>query len=121
VTTPWSVLVDAQIGGERRSEPSASLSGRDENGGVGLDTLLGTAQEIDAKTFVDRGLGCELTDLEVSGKQFCSLGFEAFPDDAAMHEAFFRAVSAFLVELKNVKLSVDKSMSYPRWLGQFQM
>src|SRR5262249_20398578 len=38
-----------------------------------LDTMLGTAQEVDAKTFVDRGLGCELTNLEVSGKTFCSL------------------------------------------------
>jgi hypothetical protein len=86
-----------------------------------LDTMLGTAQEVDAKSWVDRGLGCELTDLEVSGKRFCSLGFEAFPDDAAMHEAFFRAVSAFLDGLQNVKLSIDNSMSYPRWLGQFHM
>jgi hypothetical protein len=69
-----------------------------------LDTMLGTAQEVDAKTFVDRGLGCELTDPEVS-----------------MHEAFFRAVSAFLDGLQNVRLSTDKSMSYPRWLGQFHM
>jgi hypothetical protein len=62
-----------------------------------LDIVLGTAQEVDAKTFVDRGLGCELTELEVSGKQFCSLGFEAFPDDAAMHEAFFAQSRRFLM------------------------
>jgi hypothetical protein len=84
-----------------------------------LDTMLGTAQEVDAKTFVDRGLGCELTNLEVAGKRFCSLGFEAFPDDAAMHGAFSTTVSAFLDGLQNVELSAAKSMSYPTWLGQF--
>jgi hypothetical protein len=86
-----------------------------------LDTMSGTAQEVDAKTFVDRGLGCELTNLEVSGKRFCSLAFEAFPDDAAMHDAFARTVSAFLDGLQNARLSAAKSMSYAIWLGQFRM
>jgi hypothetical protein len=86
-----------------------------------LDTMLGTAQEVDAKTFVDRGLGCELTNLEVSGKTFCSLAFEAFPDDAAMHEAFACTVSAFLDGLQNVELGAAKSMSYPIWLGQLHI
>ena len=86
-----------------------------------LDTMSGTALEVDAKTFVDRGLGCELTNLEVSGKRFCSLAFEAFPDDAAMHDAFARTVSAFLDGLQNARLSAAKSMSYAIWLGQFRM
>jgi hypothetical protein len=86
-----------------------------------LDTTVGTAQEVDPKTFVDRGLGCELTDLKVSGKQFCSLAFEAFPDDSAMHDAFSRIVSAFLNRVPDVGLSADKSMSYPVWLQQFHI
>jgi hypothetical protein len=86
-----------------------------------LDTMLGTAQEIDTKIFVDRGLGCELTNLEVSGKSFCSLAFEAFPDDAATHEAFACTVSAFLDGLQNVELGATKSMSYPTWLGQLDI
>jgi hypothetical protein len=86
-----------------------------------LDTMLGSAQEVDPKTLVDRGLGCELTNLVVSGARFCSLGFEAFPDDAAMHEAFARTVSLFLEGLQSVELGVPNSMSYPMWFGQLDM
>jgi len=38
---------------------------------VRLDTLTGQMQEVDAKTFVARGLGIELTDLEAVGKAYC--------------------------------------------------
>jgi hypothetical protein len=82
-----------------------------------LDTMTGVAREVDANTFVDRGLGCELTDLEVSGRAFCSLAFEAFPDDSAMHEAFAGTVSMFLEGL-TMELDAARSMSYPAWLGQ---
>lgn len=84
---------------------------------VRLDTMTGKAQEVDAETFVDRGLGFELTDLEVAGKAYCSLAFEAFPNDSAMDTAFTDAVEAFLDGLKDVDLTAACSQSYPAWLG----
>jgi len=84
---------------------------------VRLDTLTGKAEEVDAKTFVDRGLGFELTDLEVGGKAYCSLAFEAFPNDSAMDAAFTEAVEAFIGELKTFDLTATKSQSYPAFLS----
>jgi hypothetical protein len=82
---------------------------------VRLDTMTGAAEEVDAGTFVDRGLNAELTDLKIGGKSYCSLGFEAFPDDAAMHAAFSQAVATFLEGLAQ-DLGADRSQSYPQWL-----
>ncbi len=82
-----------------------------------LDTLTGNPQEVDAKTFVHGGLGFELTDLEVDGKAYCSLAFEAFPNDSAMESAFTQAVEAFLDELTGIDLTAAQSQSYPAWLG----
>lgn len=84
---------------------------------VRLDTMTGKAQEVDAQTFVDRGLGFELTDLEVAGKAYCSLAFEAFPNDSAMDAAFTQAVESFLDGLKELDLTAACSQSYPAWLG----
>jgi hypothetical protein len=84
---------------------------------VRLDTLTGKAQEVDAKTFVDRGLGFELTDLEVAGKAYCSLAFEAFPNDSAMDAAFTEAVEAFVDGLTAFNLTTALSQSYPAFLG----
>lgn len=84
---------------------------------VRLDTFTGKAQEVDAKTFLDRGLGFELTDLEVAGKAYCSLAFEAFPNDSAMDAAFIQAVEAFVDGLKAMELAAANSQSYPAFLG----
>jgi len=84
---------------------------------VRLDTLNGKAEEVDAKTFIDRGLGFELTDLEVAGKAYCSLAFEAFPNDSAMDAAFTQAVEAFLAGLEKFDLTAACSQSYPAFLG----
>jgi len=84
---------------------------------VRLDTLTGRAQEVDPKRFVNRGLGFELTDLEVAGKAYCSLAFEAFPNDSAMDAAFTQAVGAFLEELTGLDLAAAHSQSFPAWLG----
>jgi hypothetical protein len=84
---------------------------------VRLDTLTGKAQEVDAQTFVDRGVGFELTNLKVAGKAYCSLAFEAFPDDSAMDAAFTQAVESFLGGLKELNLTAACSQSYPAWLG----
>jgi hypothetical protein len=83
---------------------------------VRLDTMTGIAEEVDAKTFVDRGLGVELTDLEVAGKAYCSLAFEAFPNDSAMDAAFTEAVEAFVDGLTTCDLSAASSQSYPAFL-----
>jgi hypothetical protein len=79
--------------------------------------LTGKALEVDAESFVDRGLGFELTDLEVDGKAFCSLAFEAFPNDSGMEAAFTEAVEAFLEGLTAFDLAAAHSQSYPAFLG----
>ncbi len=84
---------------------------------VRLDTLTGKAQEVDTQIFVDRGLGFELTDLEVAGQAYCSLAFEAFPNDAAMDAAFTEAVEAFVDGLTAFTLTAAHSQSYPAFLG----
>jgi hypothetical protein len=83
---------------------------------VHLDTLTGKAQEVDVKTFVDHGLEFELTDLEVAGKAYCTLAFEAFPNDAAMDQAFTGIIEAFLDALTPLLLTTDHSQSYPAFL-----
>lgn len=83
---------------------------------IKLDTYNGVAEEIDPKTFIDCGINFELTDLEVSGKQYCTVAFEAYPDDSGMHEGFTRVVEAFLDGLTGVELNAENSMSYPEWL-----
>ncbi|HVY55538.1 MAG TPA: hypothetical protein VHC46_07255, partial [Thermodesulfobacteriota bacterium] len=46
---------------------------------IKLDTYNGNALEVDPKSFIDRGINFELTDLEVAGKPYCTLAFEAYP------------------------------------------
>ena len=84
---------------------------------VRLDTLTGQAHEVNAQTGVDRGLSVELSELEVAGKAYCSLAFEAFPDDSAMDAAFIAAVAAFVDGLTAVELTAAQSRSYPAFLG----
>ena len=84
---------------------------------VRLDTLTGKAEEVDEKIFIDRGLGCELTELKVAGKAYCSLAFEAFPNDSAMDAAFTEAVEAFVDGLTAFDLTTAYSQSYPAFLN----
>jgi hypothetical protein len=63
-----------------------------------------------------RGVGCEMTDLELNGKRYCSIAFEAFPDDAVTAAGFDSVVAGFLDELEH-PLDADASMSYPEWLS----
>jgi hypothetical protein len=65
---------------------------------------------------LERGLGFELTDLEVAGKQHCSIAFEAFPDDASMPAEFLSCVERLLEGLETSILDAGKSRSYPSWL-----
>jgi hypothetical protein len=62
-----------------------------------------------------RGVGYEMTDLELDGGRCCSIAFEAFPDDAVTAAGFDTVVTGFLDELP-VALDAGASMSYPDWL-----
>lgn len=83
---------------------------------IRLDTYNGSALEVDPKAFIDRGINFELTDLEVDGKSYCTVAFEGYPGDSAMHDAFTRTVETFLDALEGVELGAENSMSYPAWL-----
>jgi hypothetical protein len=66
--------------------------------------------------FLERGLGFEITDLEVDARRYCSVAFEAFPDDALMPEQFIRTVGRLLEGLVDDRLTIEQSLSYPSWL-----
>jgi len=83
---------------------------------VRIDTFTSQPEEVESTTRIDRGLGIELTNLQVDGKAYCSLAVEAFPDDSAMGSAFTRVVEAFLNPLSKVNLNASQSKSYPSWL-----
>ncbi|WP_193911965.1 hypothetical protein [Vasconcelosia minhoensis] len=85
---------------------------------VRLDALTAEAEEVRAETSISRGLEFELTDLEVAGKPYCSLAFEAFPSDSAMDAVFIPAVEAFLSKLTELALTTANSRSYPAWLNR---
>ena len=83
---------------------------------VRLGRLSGKAEEVDAKRFIDRSLRFELTELEIAGKAYCSLAFEAFPNDFAMDTAFTEAVEALVDGLTAFDLTAACSQSYPAFL-----
>jgi hypothetical protein len=72
--------------------------------------------EVDADARVQPSISVELVDLELAGKAYCSLAFEAFPDDSRMDEAFTRAVQVFLAGLEHPELRAAQSLSHPAWL-----
>ena len=77
--------------------------------------------KISAETFRDqirKELHNELTDLEIAGKYYCSLCFEAFPDDPASSAHFDKLVALLLNELKNPILETSHSLGYPGWLAE---
>ena len=85
---------------------------------VTFDNTTGEPKEVDAAAVVDRCIGFELTQLEVAGKAYYSLAFEASPIDSAMDFAFSQVVEAFLDGLPEINLTTDDSQSYPAWLGR---
>ncbi|HSE42081.1 MAG TPA: hypothetical protein VLH08_15050 [Acidobacteriota bacterium] len=72
--------------------------------------------EVDVSTDVHRAIEMELSNITVAGKEFCSLGFEAYPDDSALNATFTSLVESFLKDLKEIHLSATQSKSYPAWL-----
>jgi len=83
---------------------------------ISLNTYSGSASEVDPKSFIDRGINFELTDLEAAGKRYCTVAFEAYPDDSGMHAGFTRVVETLLGGLEGVELNAENSMGYPGWL-----
>jgi hypothetical protein len=56
-----------------------------------------------------------MAELELDGAQYCSIAFEAFPDDTVTAAGFSAVAAGFLRGLADA-LVVDASMSYPDWL-----
>jgi hypothetical protein len=73
------------------------------------------AEEVEPGIVLDRGVGFEMTDIELNGIRHCSIAFEAFPDDTTTADGFDAVVAACLGEYPGT-LRVANSMSYPGWL-----
>ena len=76
--------------------------------------------EVALDAYPDRGLAVELSDLDVEGQRFCSLAFEAFPNDTELVESFREVADAWLAELTaaGVVLAEHQSMGYPEFLSR---
>lgn len=72
--------------------------------------------EVTPGAVLQRGVGYEMTDLELDGKRCCTIAFEAFPDDELTGVGFDAVVTGFLDE-SPVALDAGASMSYPEWLA----
>lgn len=72
--------------------------------------------EVEADALIERGGALEVTNLLVENQEWCSVAFEAFPNDPAMHEDFTRLVNEFVKSLHDVRLQESNSKSYPDWL-----
>jgi len=95
----------------------ALLSNYDrENCLINVGTEGGQAKEVNAEEHIERGCALEVTDLRVGAASYCSVAFEAFPDDSAMHADFTSFVNSFFQHLPDVVLSESDSMGYPTWL-----
>ena len=73
--------------------------------------------EVPGSKWIGQGVAFEMTDLQVRGRDFCTVGFEAFPDSTAVRDRFDDIVGEFLTGLEAPLLSLDLSMSYPSWLN----
>ena len=80
-----------------------------------IDMASAKPEEVAPGVVLERGIGFEMTDLELNGERYCSVAFEAFPDDTAAEAGFDAAVLGFLGELAG-SLGIGASMSYPDWL-----
>jgi hypothetical protein len=72
-------------------------------------------REVATGNVLDRGVGFEMTELELDGERYCSVAFEAFPDDVLTAAGFDELVAGFLRGLTDA-LDLDASMAYPDWL-----
>jgi len=66
---------------------------------MSINPFSGALTEVDASAPIDRGGILEVTDLRVRERSYCSIAFEAFPNDSAMHGNFTTFVNTFLETL----------------------
>ena len=61
-----------------------------------------------------------LTRVGVDGQRYCSLAFEAFPNDTELAESFREVAEAWLAQLTaaGVVLAEHQSMGYPEFLSR---
>jgi len=83
---------------------------------IRINPFTGALSEVDASASIDRGGVLEVTDLRVGERSYCSMAFEAFPNDSAMHGNFTTFVNTFLETLPDIRLEEANSMSYTAWL-----
>jgi hypothetical protein len=74
-------------------------------------------REVGPDPVLDRGVGFEMTELQLDDKRYCSVAFEAFPDDAVTAAGFDTVVAGFL-RLLDDPLHLEASMAYPDWLAR---
>jgi hypothetical protein len=78
--------------------------------------------EVGADDPRERGIDVELAEIRIAGSPrelHWSLAFEAFPGDAETSTRFAPAVGRFLEGCSALPLTTGRSMSYPRWLLEF--
>lgn len=83
-----------------------------------LDLAPEEPAEVGPETVLERGMAVELTRIVVGGKEYCSVGFEAFPDDGLSDRRFDAAAGRFLEHLSGVRLDAGRSLSYAAWLNR---
>ncbi len=82
-------------------------------------TASGNLLELDADSQVNRGMAAEITEAAIDGREFLTLGFEAFPNDPVTARYFLPVVTEFLEAMSTPVLNLSRSMSYPAWLSTF--
>jgi hypothetical protein len=85
-----------------------------------VDLATETPVEVSPDTFLVLGMAVELTRIATGDKEYCSLGFEAFPDPRVTDATFDTAVARFLRSLAAVRLDAAGSMSYAAWLNSLK-
>jgi hypothetical protein len=65
-------------------------------------------------------MAVELAKVDIAGTEYCSLGFEAFPDHRLPAQKFGAVAEAFLRTLDTLTLTADRSQSYAAWLNRLE-
>ena len=78
----------------------------------------GDVLELDADSRVDRGMAAEITEAALDGREFLTLGFEAFPNDPVTARRFLPVATEFLEGMSIPMLDLSRSMAYPAWLSK---
>lgn len=83
---------------------------------LSLDAFANAREITSQESPMERGIHIELTQIECGDIRAWTLGFEAFPADHNMLDAFWRNVRVFLRSYHNTELNAEMSMGYPAWI-----